>query len=60
MTRGHLQANRWETHHYQCDVTSSIAGFQNGAEICCTLSSQKYGIFTGLADSFPTFFLNQY
>ena len=42
--------------YYQCDVTSYIAGFQNGAEICCTLSCQKYGIFNGLADSFPTFF----
>ena len=88
--RGLLQANRWEIHHYQCDVTSYITtsfsgsslflprestfskevergpwergcinGFQNGAEICCTLSTQKYGIFNGLADPFPTFFLNQ-
>ena len=55
-----MQSIYRKKNHYQCDVTSYIAGFQNGAEICCTLSCQKYGIFNGLADSFPTFFSNQY
>ena len=53
--RGRLQAKRWETHHYQSDVTSYISGFQNGAHFCCSLSSHKNGNFNGLADPVPTF-----
>ena len=39
-----LQAKRWETHHYQCDVTSFISDFRNGAHFCCSLSSHKNGL----------------
>ena len=56
--RGRLQAKRWETHHYQCDATSYISDFQNGAHFCCSLSSHKTGNFNGLADPVPTFYIN--
>ena len=56
--RGRLQAKRWETRHNQCDVTSYISDFQNGAHFCCSLSSHKNGNFNGLADPVPTFYIN--
>ena len=56
--KGRLQAKRWETHHYQCDVTSYISVFRNGAHFCCSLSSHKNGNANGLAGPVITFYIN--